>query len=304
VLGTGDGVSNFKNSGQVGSAPWSVFTDVPAYVDPTSTTWNATNANNWTNTNAWVRIQEPSPSVREWTIQRSNNGTSSNYGVLTIRFAPLGFGAGGASATVVPNAAGSVAVVSNGAQFGDGLANNAGADLYLNISVATAAEAQNVWPWSFWIARRDTGVIASGFFYEFLENTESGDAQPWAQFGNSLSSWGTKLLVTNALNNAGSLITVQDPTSGLGTTGGICFAFPSSTTLVPGADGKTWDVVGAVYSMPAAGTVRRKGTTKYLRWVCNGRQWPNTKDLASTSPFVHLGEMIVPWAQSVTVLSV
>lgn len=309
VEGSGDGLAAFQNSGQT-AGPYNVFTSGVGYVTG-GTEWNVGGgANSFTNLRAWIRIREPSPSVREFIFQRSNNSSLNGYALyMAIGVAYEGYLAGGASANTVPTSAGATQFInhtvfnSTGGVWGTYNVNasiSSPNTLIANVMISDVVRDNNVWPFYFTVYDSTAAEHRMSWMYESLAEAPAGDAHPFVLISDTfVLTFGTPLIAPamtlKGRNAKGTVVTTLRVFNHASSYG----VFPVVTMNANPLDSKVRALPLYVADVGADGN-RYKGRMEHFRLNMHNRNYPDTHNLAGADAKVYLGCMLADWETGVT----
>jgi len=306
VQGSGSGTvgSAFQNLEQT-AGPYDVFTAGTPWrtgMTPGSDTfwYPSGNPNSISHYAAWIRLREPTPSVREFVFQRYTTAGSGTYttSYATIAFAPGGFTGSGADKDSYPTApGGQITLLNNGVWF-DNNSGNGTYSQYMNMLVSDSARAGNVWPFYCIFRHVEFATFQSGgLVYESLTDTEAGDNQPWVAKAGSLFSvqglpttanslgWGMRRQGDLALDGNSAL-------AGYNFVGGA----------VPGGawnDNPLQDGKSRILPIFVGDNVECwKGILEHIRWNPTPRDTPTVLFSTTTNAKLFWGNLLLPWAQN------
>jgi hypothetical protein len=309
VQGSGDGLSAFQNSGQT-AGPYNVFTASPAYATGGGT-WLAAQgtANRWSNVRAWIRLREPSPSVREFIFQRGSSTSSGQEANLIVGVAYAGYLAGGASANTVPTSAGVTQILYGAAFNGAGGAwGTAGVTLantntiVYNILVSDVAKAGNSWPFFVLAYNSSTATPISAMCFESLSDTISGDTDPvayivdiWVNVFGTPNANGTAIGFSSRIDNNATPINTLTNVYFTNIFGSYPLLVPIASTI--DSKVRAWPLI---LTVGTALDGRYKGRCDHLQMNPQARNYPSTLNVTTVTPYIYLGCRLLPWKQNVT----
>lgn len=292
VLGSGDGRSAFENSGQTAGPNYDVLTG-GTFV------WNSGIDNEFSNTNAWLRVRMVGTTL-EFMIQRHSSTTASYEDDYKILISPTGFVSGGASATVRPTATDQEYVHGSAGTFG------AFGDYFygMHVHVGFNAVANGNGFYSFYIVLNYTAskLAQSAFIFDCVDQGKTGDSQDWVIY---IYSGSTPLAYANlgsaSLSNAQGYYDYGGGSEAFYRIEGERLVNASNQSLFPSAvgiqpeDSKT-------RSFPIIwGTVAYtlyKGVSSFVEWKgISARNYPDTVDLATANAKVYFDDILLPWEQ-------
>jgi hypothetical protein len=303
VQGSGDGIATFQNAGQT-AGPYNVFTSGTGYHN-TGGVWAAAlgGANKISNTRAWIRLREPSPSVREIIIQRSSTAATGFEAFMIEGMAYTGYLSNNATAVAPPTSAG-VTQVRYGTAF-----NGAGADyitsiiagthtLVYNLLVSDVAKPGNVWPYIEFVYNSTLSTRVCGSVYESVVDAAPADAHPF------VCATGLFTSVFGSPNVAPAMVFQGRRDDGVASTTFSVLAYSVTGFGAYPANIPATNADGKVRSLPiyvtngVAADGRWKGRMEHCIMNMQSRNYPSTLDITTASPRLYLGVMMVPWKQN------
>lgn len=303
VAGSGSGTvgATFQNMGQT-AGPYDVFTASPAWktgLNPgVPDLWNHTsgNPNSISHRAAWIRLREPSPSTREFVFQRwSSTDSTIVSGYMTIQMSHTGFTNNNASAASPPTGSNTYTAGTNVVWFD----NTTNTEFVLNVLVSDSARGGNVWPFVVMhYSITGAGDAAGGLIYESLVNTDATDTEPWVF---KVGTGGSRAQETPTNSNQQNWRARRQSDLVLELMQAVVYtpangSVPGTAWLnTPLQDGKR----RALPMLFAGSDESWKGRAEHLRFPAINRNYPHTLNLATASPYVFWGNLLVPWATGI-----
>lgn len=297
-MGSSDGVT-FENNGDT-AGPFDVLT-----VSNNGQTYGSGVANSFSRAvNAWWRIQMPG-STLEIAVRRNTSTFSPFQFVVAID--PQGFtDTGVANATTPPTGPSTEFLhgISGWSNY-QTLFSSSGVDMRIHVMVNDAA-VNGVY--SFWAAATESGASArhGGFTFYAMNQISVGDPQPWViQCRQGDGVWVPSQDFSDDLNTGpqgffdyggGGENFSQFP--GLSYEASSGQAVPAFLAAAPDGDYRHFPIVHA-----SGNTGQFKGINAVAKYKsANGRNYPDTFDLAGGNPRVVMGDLVLPWASGVVPL--
>jgi hypothetical protein len=292
VLGSGDGRTAFENSGQTAGPNYDVLTGG-------SSVWNSGVDNEWSNTNAWLRVRVIGTTL-EFIIQRQSSSSASYESAFKILVSPTGFTSGGASATVRPTGTDQQYLLGSAVAFGTFASYNT--DMHIHVGFNETANANGFH--SFYLALNYTASkqLYAVWLFDCVDQAKTGDAQDWvtyiytgstplsyAYLGYISATYGQSYYDYGGASEAFYRTEAQHLVNGSNNA-----FFPSYVGIQP-EDSKTrsfpivWGCVAYTFY---------KGVSSFIEWKgIAARNYPDTVDLASTDAKVYFDDVLLPWEQ-------
>lgn len=293
VLGSGDGISTYENYGQTAGPTWDILTG--GY-----STWNSLVANEFSNTEAWMRLRVVDTDL-EFIIKRQSSSVSTSEDDIVIAVAPDGFTLGGADANTPPTGTNQQFIL--GSSFTSYAAFcSYNVNYYLHIGVDDSPSQGEFHPFYVMLTEQSTQITKTVFIFDPVLQIATGDAQPWFIYlkCNSSNPLVNSLLCDDidgwAYRNFGG-------GSELWTN---CMAYrlvdQDANILFPGGAGIQADDSKTRSCPIIVGNYNYnlyKGVSSFMEWKgVSSRNYPDTVDLTTTDAKCYFDDVIVPWEQN------
>jgi hypothetical protein len=296
VLGSGDGLAAFENSGQTAGPNYDVLSGG-------TSVWNSSVANEFSNPNAWLRVRIVGTTF-EFMIKRATTSTASLEDDFQVLISPTGFSSGGASATVRPTATDEQYILGSApstfAAFGV-----YNIDTRLHVGIDDSSGSAGFHSFYIYHVNETTDQIISGFAFDAVAQLVVGDLQPWVAYLAGIATPFTA-------SNIGGLLygkCYRDYGGGselFTTVRGHYLVDSNNNKLLPGSippqaedsESRSFPVVWG-----NAAINFYKGVTSFLEWKgTSSRGYPDTVDIATSSAKIYVDEIMIPWKQNITPL--
>jgi hypothetical protein len=286
VLGSGDGIAAFENSGQTAGPNYDVLTVTP-------TVWNAALANSWSNIKSWMRLRMVDTTL-EFKIIRQQSSSGSYEDDYQVWISPTGFTSGGASAILAPTATDEEIVLGT-APAGYSVFGSYNADSQIHIGIQDAKESGNFSSFYLAIVNDTTNAITGIWVFDALTQTITGDTQPWVNFIVGATPVFTTVVggsYANAYRDYGGGSELFFDAKGY-------YLFDGSNRLFPGkvdpspedSHSRSFPVI---WGYPTNNNY--KGISITMQWKgVDSRDYPSTAELASANAKIYLDDLMLPW---------
>jgi len=295
VRGSGDGftVQLMGQTAGVGGS-YDVFSAATKWLAYTTyglpTPWYGGAAGSMSRNSAWFLLEEIG-SGRCLLFQRSSGVDAA--GAFTVKLAPGGFASTGATSTVAPAAVGASNTwnVAGMTAYTPTTPPENGPALWLQVGRSDVADPGGVCPFWACVYNRTAGTPVWGMLYESLEQTPAGDVHPFI-FGTGVWSAGGGFFGTpfNGSNVWGGAAMTSRRLTALSVNGA---PYPNATPSIAqpiGPDGK-WRAIHPPVNDGSAWCGRCKNVLSHPI----NRDYPTTYGIATGTPRLALGQILVPW---------
>jgi hypothetical protein len=298
AMGSGDGRTTYQNNGDT-AGPYDVLS-----VDPLPYAMESGVDGCFCNTEAWFRVQHPS-STLEFQVKRTNSSFSGYQFVMAIDV--LGFVNTGIANANTPPTGNKTIFFNNAANWTNYQTHFYGAAEDKRIHCVVNDASVNGFR-SFWFAITKAGAsdVRGGGFFSAVNEPCTGDTQAWVAQMTQTNGWCTPVNgISREDNNGpkgwfdyggGGEIQTEFP--------GLYYASQTGQTIPSfqgaGSDSKYrhWPIIHA-----SKDSGLYKGISATAKWKsANGRNYPDTFDLASGNPRVVIGDLALPWKTGETPL--
>lgn len=295
VLGSGDGRSAFENTGQTAGPNYDVLTGGVS-------SWNSGVDNEWSNTNAWIRLRMVGTTL-EFLIQRAAYTSSSYEDNYLGWVSPSGGFSSGGAASTRPTATDEQQFFGTGTSTETFGAYNYNQHLHIAFNDEVNAQGFR----SFYVILNYTSgkAISSAFFFDAIDEEKSGDTMPWVIYAHNTSAGAltyTKLGNATIRNGqgyydyGGAGETFANMSTAHYTDQSGNLIFPRGVGVQP-EDSKTRS---APIVWGNANLDCYKGVSSFMEWKGSAtRVYPDTVDLTQPDARCYFDDVLVPWPQNV-----
>lgn len=286
VVGSGDGVSTFENTGQT-AGPYNVLTGG-------ATIWNTVSSNTFSATEAWVRFKMTGTTL-EFIIHRHTSTSITFKGYLKIKISPTGFNSNDADANTPPTATDEQYIHGTSSTYINWIDYNV--DMRWHAACEDTAQ-DGFYPFYLAILRDSDKDPRNAFLFDVVQSKVDGDSQPWVIYqpeagdGFDMSEIGASWGHGYKDYGGGTETFLESIRAHLITDHLGSDLFPG-IAVQPDGKARSFPLIWGHPTGPFY-----KGISRNFAWKGLNVDYPSTANLSTVDAKIFIDDIMLPWKQS------